>query len=261
MASFVSPFLTDWYQQRRPAAPTGGNPLFPTTPNPGKGAFGEVPAGVNLPPALTSGIQRDLSGEVSPEIAQRLQQIAATFGIQSGMPMGGLAANRYAHDYLGASDVARQRGTENWMRLLPLQQQNAELAAAPNPTQRALTEQSFAQQMFDRYLQALRGSGGGQQGGGYRSPAAGTVAPTTGTATGGIPSPPAIHGEGEEGYNYSVPSTQMGDVSYVGGMGSPADWGAPAGTSYDPYAMTYNAPDALDLYSSYWDDLFAAPTE
>lgn len=176
-----------------PIAPGG---LYPSTPNPGKGAYGEVPGSADIPDAVSSGINRDLSGILSPAVQSKLQQIAATWGVRNGMPGSGAQTNLYEHDYLGASDAARQRGMENWKSLVPLVQQNNELAAAPNPKDRALLEQSFAQQMFNQYLAAMR-QGGGGGGGGYRSPAAGTkndspsAAATAPSPRPSMPRPPA----------------------------------------------------------------------
>ncbi len=181
-----------------PAAPTSTPGIFGATPTQGQGAFGLVPGQIGVPAQAQQNIQNDLSGLVSPEIMSRLQNQAARFGVTSGMPGSGLQWNSYLHDYLGAGQAAQQRGFENYKSLLPLAERNAELAAAPDPTQRAQTEQSFAQQMFDKYLSALRGPAGGT--GNYRggggvgaNPAGGTIGQPSPVRTGGIPSPEPIH--------------------------------------------------------------------
>ncbi len=246
MARFISPALKDWTDRFNPPAPVvAGGGLYPSTPNPGQGAFGAVPGSVDIPDSVSGGIKRDLSGILSPELQGKLQNIAATWGIKNGMPGSGAQSNLYAHDYLGASDAARQRGFENWKSLVPLQQQNNELAAAPNPTARAVTEQSFAQQMFNQYLAALGGRGGGA-GGGAINPAGGTgasnIAPTR---TGGI-----------DAVANPLPTGTSGNTAVF--PGSDNGIGMPGGTWYDQANNTMNSPtdQRLDPYSDYWDNLF-----
>src|SRR5260221_199049 len=243
MARFIPPSLKDWNDRSNPpvAAPAAGGGLYPSTPNPGQGAFGAVPGSVDIPSSVSGGISRDLSGIVSPEVQGKLQNIAATWGIKNGMPGSGAQSNLYAHDYLGASDVARQRGFENWKSLVPLQQQNNELAAAPNPTQRALTEQSFAQQMFNQYLATL-GTGKSQEKfGQYLGALGGSPAGGTGVMrTGGI-----------DTVANPLPTATGGNTDVMPG-------GAPPGTWYDAPTDTMRSPNdtRLDPYSDYWDNLF-----
>ncbi len=247
-----------------PAAPTSTPGMFGATPTQGQGAYGLVPGQIAVPAQAQQNIQNDLSGLVSPEIMSRLQNQAARFGVTSGMPGSGLQWNSYLHDYLGAGQAAQQRGFENYKSLLPLAERNAELAAAPDPTQRAQTEQSFAQQMFDKYLSALRSPagatgnyrGGGGGGGGndpFNSPyQKATITPDT--RTGGIAAvqnPYSPRPTNSFVYPGSDPSGGTGpDTNYF----YPDEWQAPVGTSYDPSANTYNAPD--EFANNYWNDIF-----
>lgn len=255
-----------------PVAAPVSDGLFGSTPNPGQGAFGKVPGSVDIPASVTSGIKRDLSGIISPEVQAKLQSIAATFGIRSGMPGSGLQSNRYAHDYLGASDVARQRGFENWKSLVPLQQQNNELAAAPNPEQRALTEQSFAQQMFNQYLAAMR-SGGNGGGGGSRSPAGGTIGTGNGSVAARRPPMPNLPtspgmvlpvdnfgdmtvgqrddyaSELQDAALWSNRNDPMGDIF----GGSYPDFSPPPSVGQDAIATS---DSRLDPFDEYWDNMF-----
>ncbi len=219
-----------------PAAPTSTPGMFGATPTQGQGAFGLVPGQIQVPAQAEQNIQNDLSGLVSPEIMSRLQNQAARFGVTSGMPVSGLQWNSYLHDYLGAGQAAQQRGFENYKSLLPLAERNAELAAAPDPTQRAQTEQSFAQQMFDKYLSALRGPAGGT--GNYRGGGggnAGGVNPAAGTF--GQPSP-----------------TRTGGIDAVANPGP-----RPGGGYADVTPIPDEGP--LSPYSSYWDDMFNTGSE
>lgn len=243
-------------------APSGS--IFGASPTSGQGAFGLVPGAINPPAAAGRSINADLSGLVSPEIQQRLQNEAARFGISSGMPGSGLAGNRYLHDYLGAGEAARDRGFKHYGELLPLAERNAELVAAPDPQQRAQTEQSFAQQMFDRYLAATRGSGntGGGGGGGYQ-PSAAPVGAPAGARPGSFSSPNAFTSPtgpaplsgmtpwagpyGPEAY----PPAQyppIGEPAPMIGAESLTPWTEPAGMDYGAPAGTMTAAD-----SSYYD--------
>lgn len=158
--------------------------LFSPAPMTGQGAFGKVPGLTKVPDAAQRSINTDFNGMVSPEIRAKLQNEAARFGVSSGMPGSGLAANKYLHDYLGASRDAEDRGFKHYASLLPVAEQNAVNAAAPDPATRAVTEQSFAQQMFNQYLSTMRGAGSGGRGGAQpnMNPAGGTgvyAAPNT----------------------------------------------------------------------------------
>ncbi len=257
-----------------PAAPTSTGGMFGATPTRGQGAYGLVPGQIEVPGQIQSNINNDLSGLVSPEIMSRLQNQAARFGVSSGMPGSGLQWNSYLHDYLGAGQVAQQRGFENYKSLLPLAERNAELAAAPDPQQRAETEQSFAQQMFDKYLSALRSPAGAtgnyrspvNNGGNdaFRSPAAGTLPQRSGpTRTGGIDavanpySPRPTNTQvfpGSDDFEL-YPDMWQGLLGDVGG--DPSMGTAPPGTWYDTATDTSNAPaDFGDWNDSYWNDIF-----
>lgn len=181
------------------AADASGFNLNPL-PESGTTAFGEVPGQLGLPnPAgdlgkqipnlqgLNTGasdlINSELGGQLSPATLHALQNAGATFGIQSGMPGSGLSFNRLYGNIAGATEARQRQGLEDYSRFIPtvsgtqtvrpelqneIASQNALNKAAPNPAKAA----SYAQQLFDQYLQKMRGPGGGT--GGYGGPSGGT---------------------------------------------------------------------------------------
>lgn len=90
--------------------PLGGYATTPT-PQSGSGAYGSVPGSVSIPPSiyeqlgsidpqladqtgtLNTTILNELSGQLSPETIATIQQNAAQFGAQSGMPGSQFAGN------------------------------------------------------------------------------------------------------------------------------------------------------------------------
>jgi hypothetical protein len=142
--------------------------------------------------AVSGNILSKLHGNLSQDTQRALQDAAARFGVSSGMPGSGLFRNRTARDLGRATEDLQQQGLQNYASILPMisgtqtvrpetqigvAEQNAVNRSAPNPQQ----AQSYAQQLFNQYLTALRGPGGGTQGTG--GPSGGTVAPPTGAAS------------------------------------------------------------------------------
>ncbi len=164
------------------------------------GTFGGVPGSIGIPnpyqdlssvypnlsgtnAATSQALLSELQGQVSPETQALLQDKAAAFGVSSGMPGSGLARNRNLRDLGLTSEGLQQQGLQNYGNIVrsvsgtqtvspDLQSQiaarNAQVLAAPIPAQAA----SYAQQLFDQYLNALRRPGGGT--GGIGSPAGAT---------------------------------------------------------------------------------------
>lgn len=153
-------------------------------PQSGSGAFGAVPGMISAPPsiykqlqsnvpnygALTGGssadIGNELAGRLSPGTENLLQDKAAAFGINSGMPGGtpgntltnqnylnnlGMTSEGLAHQGLADySQFANTTGNEQLdpNLLFEIAQQNAVNAAAPNPAAAA----SYAEALYDKYM-------------------------------------------------------------------------------------------------------------
>lgn len=159
----------------------------------GSGAFGAVPGAIGLPnsqydqtagvvknlPGLTNGsasdIASELGGQLSPGTLNLLQNRAAAFGVNSGLP-GGVPGNTLSTqnllDNIGTtSENLASKGVSDYNSFLPtvgsqmlapslqadIADRNATLKAAPNPTQAA----SYAQSLFNQYLQKMGGPAGG----------------------------------------------------------------------------------------------------
>ena len=194
---------------------------YNTVPSPtsGQGPYGAVPGTTTLPPStftqttaavpglgqpasdqLTSNIMSELQGELSPQVLANLQNQAATFGISSGMPgsnaiPGTLANNSNLLANVETTQQLQHSGEQDYLSALAgigaqqlnpslissVNQGNAELAAAPNPTEAAQT------QLANYYaaLNAARGPGAGSAVGPGPAGGTGVSAPFSG----GTPSP------------------------------------------------------------------------
>jgi hypothetical protein len=175
------------------AAPYNYNPA----PRQGRGAFGSVPGVVTLPPNLYEGVQsiypglagntnqagnvirHQLQGELSPETINTIQDDAARFGVQSGLPMTNFSGYRGLRNLGRTVEDVQGKGLENYNKLLstlgPMMTDpalaaqiaawNATMGAAPDPRMNA-------DEMLRRYNQGLnsgltaRNPGGGT----YRPP-------------------------------------------------------------------------------------------
>ncbi len=188
------------------------------SPQSGSGVFGSVPGVIELPnpsadltrqiPNLGSinssifGNLYDESRGVIPQADQNfMQDQAAARAAGAGMPgtnimPGTLEGNSAARNLGLLSYQLQQQAAQSYPGLVgavsstqtvspalqtSIAEQNAANAAAPNPT----AANSYAQQLYDQYLKAARGPGGGT-GGGW-GPARGT---RTGTETGASDSSP-----------------------------------------------------------------------
>lgn len=245
-------------------------------PQPGFGVYGGVPGPVGVPnPAgdlgsqypnlgktnatLSNDILAQLGGQLSPGTLRAMQDYQAQFAAGSGMPgsnaiPGTLAFNRGVRD-IGTTAEAQVRagqqaynpavstisGTQTVSPALQtsIAERNATMASAPNPTM----AQSYAQQLYDQYLQQLRGPGGGTRGG--FSPGAGTLPPPGPTSTSRF-SPDSYGGYGG------------GTGGGVGGAGT----GGSAATimPYSPDAYTTGADGANMVWTGQdFSDLFDSP--
>ena len=173
------------------------------SPTSGIGPFGLVPGQIGLPspssdlsaqiPGLSAlntsaanTIASKLSGSLSPATIKALQDASARFGVRSGMPGSGLQLNNLFGNIAGFAEGQAEQGLQDYSRFVPtvsgtqtvppalqtsVAQSNAQLGAAPSPG----ASQLYAQQLFDQYLQKMRGPGGGT---------GGPIAPTAGTGHG-----------------------------------------------------------------------------
>jgi len=123
--------------------------------------------------AASQAILSKLRGELSPETLNALQDNAARFGVESGMPgsnavPGSLAFNRNQRDLGRTVEDVQSQGVQQYNQTLPtvsgtqtvapelqtsVNYQNAVSAAAPNPTAAA----QYAKSIFDEYMKKLGG--------------------------------------------------------------------------------------------------------
>ena len=180
----------------------GSISAVPTTtisnlPNPGADLSGVVPNLGSMNTAATGDILGQLSGNLSPATLASLRNAAAQWGVGSGtgmgtMGLGDLANNNLFGNVAGYAENQVNKGIQNYNQTIPtisstqtlspgLQLQaatanmgamnqadqfnagvashNALNAAAPNPA----TAQSYAQQLFQQYMDAMRSPAGGSQ--------------------------------------------------------------------------------------------------
>lgn len=214
-----------------------GTTTFNSNPSPqgGDGAFGLVPGPVGMPDPLgdlaaaypnlrntnsaaSAAILSKLRGELSPETLNQIQDAAARFGVANGMPgsnavSGTIANNANLLGNVRASEALQQQGLEDYSHILPtvsgtqtvnpnLQVEvasgNANNAAAPNPEDAA----TYAQNLFQKYLDLLKGQS---------NPAGGT----------GVSNTPKPTAPAYSGPSSNVPWwTQGGNASKFGGGSS-----------------------------------------
>ena len=185
----ASQFQNLYYQPGAPATTTyGSTPGFSLNPAPraGAGAFGAVPGAIGAPnpfgdlssvypnlsgtnKQVSADILSKLSGTLSPGTMAAIKDAGAAWGVGAGVPGSGIQTNRSLRDIGLTSEQQQQQGLQDYAALIPtisrtqtvspeLQAQiaatNAQMAAAPDPTQAA----SYAKQLFDEYLNKLKGS-------------------------------------------------------------------------------------------------------
>lgn len=164
------------------------------TPQSGTDAFGMVPGQIALPnpagdlsnvyPNLTGtnaaaseALLSKLSGQLSPGTINTIQDAAARYGVRSGMPGSNAVPGSIPYNLnlatLGlTSEGQTQQGLQDYSSLIPTVSQtqtvqpglqaeiaatNAVNAAAPNPG----AAQSYAQQLYDKYLASMSSPAGG----------------------------------------------------------------------------------------------------
>ena len=164
------------------------------TPRTGQGAFGLVPGRLNLPSpsqdlsaqypnlaptnaALSADILAGLGGELSPGTVNMLQDQNAAWAIGAGMPAtrpGSLSTNRFARNLGLTAEQLKNTAIGQYQSIIPtvagtqtvapglqteIASQNALNAAAPDPA----AAQSYARNLFDRYMQTMAGAGGNRR--------------------------------------------------------------------------------------------------
>lgn len=213
-------------------------------PRTGRGTYGMVPGTIDLPsPAADLGVQypnlggtnaalsrnilSGLEGQLSPGTINLLQDTNAAWGVASGMPGSQFAGNRLARNLGLTSEAIQQQALKDYASIIPtisrtqtvspetqigVAEQNALNLAAPDPA----AAQSYAQQLYQRYLQGMSSPGGGT----------GRVASQGGPYT-------PIKRDWWEGGDVTAPSTSTATISRgeqmwpgmaTGGPGAGASW-------------------------------------
>lgn len=162
-------------------------------PSPSADLEGQIPGLFGLNTQASSDLSAKLGGQLSPGTTAAIQNQAATYAAGNGMPgsnaVPGALANNFNLESLGMNSEAQtQSGLQDYSPFVSsvsgtqtlnpaiqanVSEENAANAAAPDPS----AEASYAQQLFNQYLQGMNGPGGGSAGTtplGYPTPAAGS---------------------------------------------------------------------------------------
>ena len=258
-------------------SPTTSGYMSNPMPTQYNSTFGGIPGPINIPDPFTdlsrvlpglSGLNQQVSGDLasqlggqlSPATINLLQDQAAAWGVKSGMPGSGLAQNRGLRDLgLTAENVINQ-GLQNYKGIIPtisgtqtvsptlqaeIASRNAAMQAAPNPA----SAQSYAAQLFNKYLQQMRGPGGGS--GGMGSPSGGTLPSGFGGSMGGTPSSSSVDPwASSDPYSGSFyPDWAQFDSEQM--MNMPSGWGDTSGTDGGYYeGLTPSQSDYVDQFWS-----------
>jgi hypothetical protein len=117
---------------------------------------------------VSGAVGSELAGRLSPEAINIIQNKSASRGVGSGMPLSGFSGNQFlaslglsSEDLIhqGVGDYNNLTSTlgatqQNPNTLVDIATQNAIDAAAPNPQ----AAQSYAQSLFDKYMNQSKGS-------------------------------------------------------------------------------------------------------
>jgi hypothetical protein len=126
--------------------------------------------------ALSSALTSELTGQLSPQTIAAINDAAASYGVTSGMPGSGLATNRFPRDIGLTTEGLMHQGIGDYSGAIPavsstqtvnpstqaglnteINATNATNASAPDPT----AANTYAQQLFDRYLRSMSRPSGG----------------------------------------------------------------------------------------------------
>lgn len=231
-----------------------------TPPNPAQDLAAVAPNLSSLTGTATNDVLGELSGNISPGTLAALRNAAATWGVGSGTGMGvggigGLAQNQLFGNVAGFAENQIAKGLQGYNQTIPTisstqtlspalnlqgQQFNTEIAAsnalnaaAPSPQ----AAQSYAQKLFQQYLNSMRGPAGGASAGGRRGDDW-SFNPDMSWATGPA-NPAGMVGSGLRGgvtpWQPNVPNDPMTDPYIDPNTGmdiEDANWNA--GSDYDP---------------------------
>lgn len=245
------------------------------TPNPapqaGSGtAYGRVPGNTPVPPStftqtagvypglarqagqISSNVLSELEGALSPETMDSINQHAAEFGVTSGMPLSGFAANQGLRSLGLNVEATQHQGLQDYLSslsgignaqlppalLAQISGHNAELAAAPDP-------QMAAQQMIKNYQNAMRGYGGAT----FQNPSGGTglytnPSPFT-TQDANLQDAPALASTGG--------ATMVGGVPYYGGQDVPGGQSYPQFDPTQAYSPNAGTGDDVNPYPDFYN--------
>jgi hypothetical protein len=169
---------------------------YSVNPSPTTGsntAYGLVPGQISTPPStyeqvgsvypnlgaqtgqLSSNVTNELAGQLSPQTIAALQQHAAQFGVQSGMPGSQFQGHQGLASLGLNTEAMQQQGQKDYLSALTsigstqtpqalaaeIASSNATLAAAPNPQMAAEKQMSDWMAKFNAASGAGRGGGGG----------------------------------------------------------------------------------------------------
>lgn len=150
----------------------GTRPAPIPTPNPFGNLSGVYPNLSGTNSAVSGAIMNELQGNLSPAAIAAIQSAGAARGVSSGMPGSQLAVNATARDLGLSTEQLVQHGLGDYASLVPtisgtqtvnpaLQTEiaatNAQNAAAPDPS----AVESYAENLFNKYLTRMNGPGGG----------------------------------------------------------------------------------------------------
>jgi hypothetical protein len=254
-------------------------------PTPGTTAYGQVPGQIGIPPStydqvssiypnlggqvgqMSGNIGNELAGQLSPETIASLQQHAAQFGVQSGMPNSQFEGNQglaqlgldvRATQHQGGQDLLAAQtslaGTQTPQSLAAdIASRNATMASAPNP-------QLAAQQQMADWMTKFNASMGAGRSGGVApssSPSGGTGAYAPSIVGGGVSRTQATYSPDTYSNYNPGGSSPFGTIDTGGGntldmfdplAGSPA--GLPAYGSMPNYGAVGPDPIAAALGGS-----------
>jgi hypothetical protein len=158
--------------------PYGSQPAPVNLPNPSADLSNLLPGLGGTNNQLSGVINSELSGTVSPDVLNQLQDKSAAFGVSVGQPAGGGGNSLSLENLLAGigvnSQSQQQAGVSNYNQTVPTisstqtlnpalqfeaNTQNAVNAAAPNPTAAANQEMSLLQQYLKELENPSSGSG------------------------------------------------------------------------------------------------------
>lgn len=153
--------------------PFGTQPQAVNMPNPAADLANQLPGLSGLNTGVSGVIGNELSGKLSPDTLAAIRNAGASWGVSNGMPGstgGTIGSNRTLRDVGLTSMQQQQQGIKDYNSTIPtvsgtqtvapaiqaeIGTQNSINASAPNPQ----AAQSYAEGLFNRYLQQLNGGG------------------------------------------------------------------------------------------------------